>query len=208
MCWSSLGKTRSPPVKIMPSEKRGPTCTKLNTLLRTEPRQIIPLFRTERTKPIPYTLSNPLFSLKHSLCLVRSWCNNWLSVALALPWVRLTTHRTVTWISSISVSFWKSKRHFRNQTRQILEIDSVIWEIKRDKFWKSKVSFEKSNAANFGNRTRHILKSNSSNFGNQKCIWQIKRDKLWKSKLLLEKWNATIKTRGFFLLIIDKISKS
>ena len=57
-----------------------------------------------------------------------------------------------------------------------MEIKSVIWEIKRDKFWKSKVSFEKSNA---------------SNFGNQKCIWESKRDKLWKSKLFLEKSNAT-----------------
>ena len=142
MCWSSLGKTRSPPVKIMPSEKRGPTCTKLNTLLRTESRQIIPLFRTERTKPtdpIPYPGAHPLFSLKHSLCLVRSWCNNWLSVALALPWVRLTTHRTVTWISSISVSFWKSK---------------VLFE--KSNLRKSKVSFEKSNAINFGNQKCYL----------------------------------------------------
>ena len=54
--------------------------------------------------------------------------------------------------------------------RQILEIKSVIWEIKRDKFWKSKVSFEKSNA---------------SNFGNQKCIWEIKRDKLLQIKIVI-----------------------
>ena len=161
MCWSSLGKTRSPPVKIMPSEKRGPTCTKLNTLLRTESRQIIPLFRTERTKPIPYTLSgaHPLFSLKHSLCLLRSWCNNWLSVALTLPWVRLTTHRTVTWISSISVS-------------------CVIWEIKRDKFRKSKVSFEKSNATNFGNQKCHLRNQTRKTL-------EIKRIKFWKSKMHL-----------------------
>ena len=198
MCWSSLGKTRSPPVKIMPSEKRGPTCTKLNTLLRTESRQIIPLFRTERTKPIPYTLSNPLFSLKHSLCLVRSWCNNWLSVALALPWVRLTTHRTVTWISSISVSFWKSKMSFEKSNP--INFGN-----------QKKVSFEKSNAGD------KLWKSNASNFGNQKCIWEIKRDRLWKSKLLLEKSNATnLKSTWHnknqkdvsFLLIIDKIPKS
>ena len=47
---------------------------------------------------------------------------------------------------------------------------SVISEIKRDKFWKSKVSFEKSNASNFRNQTRQILeiknafeKSNATN---------------------------------------------
>ena len=167
MCWSSLGKTRSPPVKIMPSEKRGPTCTKLNTLLRTEPRQIIPLFRTERTKPIPYTLSgaHPLFSLKHSLCLLRSWCNNWLSVALTLPWVRLTTHRTVTWISSISVSFWKSK-----------------------------MSFEKSNPINFGNQKKCHLRNQTpaTNFG-------IKRVKFWKSKMHLR--NQTRQTLEIKIVI-------
>ena len=64
-----------------------------------------------------------------------------------------------------------------------MEIKSVIWEIKRDKFWTSKLSFEKSNASNFGNQnchlrnqTRQILeiknpieKSNAKNFGNEKC---------------------------------------
>ena len=184
MCWSSLGKTRSPPVKIMPSEKRGPTCTKLNTLLRTEPRQIIPLFRTERTKPIPYTLSgaHPLFSLKHSLCLLRSWCNNWLSVALTLPWVRLTTHRTVTWISSISVSFWKSK-----------------------------MSFEKSNPINFGNQKRHLANQTpATNFGNQTCqILEIK-NAFEKSNTtnLKSKWHNKNQKDFSFLLIIDKIPKS
>ena len=98
-----------------------------------------------------------LFSLKHSLCLVRSWCNNWLSVALALPWVRLTTHRTVTWISSISVSFWKSK-----------------------------LLFEKSNA---------------TNFGNQKCHLRNQTRQILEIKM-------TLKPKGFFRLIIDKISKS
>ena len=53
-----------------------------------------------------------------------------------------------------------------------------------DKFWKSKVLFEKSNAINFGNQkchlrnqTRQILeirnafeKSNATNFGNQNCF--------------------------------------
>ena len=175
MCWSSLGKTRSPPVKIMPSEKRGPTCTKLNTLLRTEWRQIIPLFRTERTKPIPYTLSNPLFSLKHSLCLVRSWCNNWLSVPLALPWVRLTTHRTVTWISSISVSFWKSK---------------VLFE--KSNLRKSKVSFEKSNAINFGNQKCHLRNQTRQ-------ILEIKRVKFWKSKMHLR--NQTRQTLEIKIVI-------
>ena len=97
------------------------------------------------------------------------------------PWVSYNTpsieliqygrRPTVTWISSVSVSF---KCHLRNRTRQILEIKSVIWEIKRDKFWKSKVSFEKSNASNFRNQTRQILeiknafeKSNATNFKNQ-----------------------------------------
>ena len=34
---------------------------------------------------------------------------------------------------------------FEKSNGQILEIKSVISEIKRDKFWKSKVSFQKSN---------------------------------------------------------------
>ena len=55
-----------------------------------------------------------------------------------------------------------------------------------DKFWKSKVLFEKSNAINFGNQkchlrnqTRQILeiknafeKSNATNFQNQNCYWR------------------------------------
>ena len=159
MCWSSLGKTRSPPVKIMPSEKRGPTCTKLNTLLRTESRQIIPLFRTT-SSPGLFPRAHPLFSLKHSLCLLRSWCNNWLSVALPLPWVRLTTHRTVTWISSISVSFWKSK---------------VLFE--KSNLRKSKVSFEKSNAINFGNQKCHLRNQTRQILEIKSVIWEIKRAK-------------------------------
>ena len=81
------------------------------------------------------------------------------------------------------VKFWNSN-------------SSVIWEIRRHKFWKSKVSFQKSNV---------------SNFRNQKCNWEIKRNKLWKWKVLFEKSNATnlkSKPKGFFLLIVEKISKS
>ena len=46
-----------------------------------------------------------------------------------------------------------------------------ILEIKRDKVWKSKMSFEKSNAINFGNQTHQTL--------------EIKRVKFWKSKMHL-----------------------
>ena len=98
------------------------------------------------------------------------------------------------------INFGHQNCHLRNQTRQILEIKTVIWEIKRVKFWKSKLSFEKSNA---------------SNFRNQKSNWEIKREKLWKWKVLFEKSNATNlkskwqwKPKAYFLLIVDKISKS
>ena len=57
---------------------------------------------------------------------------------------------------SNAANFGNQKCHLRNQARQILEIKSVIREIKRDKFWKSKVSFEKSNATNFGNQKCHL----------------------------------------------------
>ena len=53
-------------------------------------------------------------------------------------------------------NFGNQTCHLRNQTRQSLEIKSVICEIKRDKFWKSKVLFEKSNAINFGNQKCHL----------------------------------------------------
>ena len=57
---------------------------------------------------------------------------------------------------SNAINFGNEKCHLRNQTRQILEIKSVIGEIKRDKFWKSKVLLEKSNAINFGNQNDTI----------------------------------------------------
>ena len=42
--------------------------------------------------------------------------------------------------------------------------------MKRDKFWKSKVLFDKSNAINFGNQTRQTLEIKI-------VIREIKRDK-------------------------------
>ena len=65
----------------------------------------------------------------------------------------------------------------------ILEIESVIWEIK---FRKSKVSFEKSNAIKFGNQ-KCYLRNQISEI--KSVIWEIKRDKIWKSKVLFEKSN-------------------
>ena len=57
------------------------------------------------------------------------------------------------------------------------------------KFWKSKVSFKKSN--------RHILKIKSAiseikqtNFGNQKCHLRNQTDKFWKSKVSFKKTNG------------------
>ena len=59
-----------------------------------------------------------------------------------------------------------------NQTPQILEIKSVIWEIKRDKYWKSKVvSWEIK---------RDILEIKSVS-----VIWEIKRDKFRNQKCYL-----------------------
>ena len=72
------------------------------------------------------------------------------------PWVGLTTLRHCH----------VDKIH----TCLILEIKNAIWEIKRDKFWKSKVSFEKWNVTNFGNqKCMSFEKSNATNFVNQKC---------------------------------------
>ena len=53
----------------MPSEKRGPTCTKLNTLLRTESRQIIPLLNREDETHTLYLIrgTSPIFTETLSL---------------------------------------------------------------------------------------------------------------------------------------------
>ena len=92
------------------------------------------------------------------------------------PWVGFTTHRNCH-VDKIHISLLLE---IKNQMRQILEIKSVIWEIKRDKFRKSKVSFEKSNDLIL--KIKHVLKeskaeileiknavekSNASSFGNQ-----------------------------------------
>ena len=45
-------------------------------------------------------------------------------------------------------------------------------------FWKSKVSFEKSNAINFGNQKCHLRNQTRQ-------ILEIKRLKVWKSKMHL-----------------------
>ena len=66
----------------------------------------------------------------------------------------------------------------------------VIWKIKREKFWKSKASFEKSSATNFLNQNCHLRNQT--------------RQFLKKKKCHLRNQNDTIKTKRIFLLIIDK----
>ena len=58
-----------------------------------------------------------------------------------------------------------------------MEIKSVIWEIKRDKFWTSKLSFEKSNASNFGNQNCHLRNQTRQILEIKTVIWEIKRVK-------------------------------
>ena len=93
------------------------------------------------------------------------------------PWVGLTTHRNCH-VDKIHISL-------------ILEIKNAIWEIKRDKFWKSKVSFEKSNETNFGNQKCHLRNQRRQLLEIKSVIWEIKRDKFRKSKLPFDKSNAT-----------------
>ena len=73
----------------------------------------------------------------------------------------------------------------------IWKIKSAILEIKRDKFWKSEVPFEKSNATNFGNQKCNLRNQTRQILEIRSVIWEIKRDKFWKSKVPFEKSNAT-----------------
>ena len=105
---------------------------------------------------------------------------------------------------SNATNFGNQTCHLRNQTRQILEIKRTNFgnqtchlRNQTDKFWKSKVSFEKSNATNFGNQTCHlrnqtrqILEIKRTNFGNQTCHLRNQTDKFWKSKVSFEKSNT------------------
>ena len=162
----------------------------------------ISLFRTERRKP-PLGNPNPIrrhIPIFHQNTFAASFGRvvtiDWVSPR---PWVELTTHRNCH----------VDKIHIRISL--ILEIKNAIWEIKRDKFWKSKMAFEKSKETSFGNQkyhlinqTRQILEIKSviwevkrshfenqtcteriklGNFGNQKCSWEIKRVKFWKSNI-------------------------
>ena len=161
-------------------KKRGPTCAKLYTLLRTDSRQIIPLFRTERTKPIPYSLSrgtSPFFSKTHSL--PRSAVMLQLTECPPALAVSKVYHPQNCHVNIIHICL-------------ILESKSVIWEIKRDKFRKSKVSFEISNATNFGNRKCHLRNQTQQTL-------EIKRVKFWKSNMHLR--NQTQQTLEIKIVI-------
>ena len=160
----------------------------------------ISLFRTERTKP-PLGNPNPIrrhIPIFHQNTFAASFGRvvtiDWVSPR---PCVGLTTHRNCH-VDKIHISL-------------ILAIKNAIWEIKRDKFWKSKVSFEKSNETSFGNQKCHLINQTRQiseiksviweikrphfenqtfterikrgNFGNQKCSWEIKHDKFWKSNI-------------------------
>ena len=61
-----------------------------------------------------------------------------------------------------------------------------------DKFWKSKVLFEKSNAINFGNQKCHLRNQTRQ-------ILEIKRVKFWKSKMHLR--NQTRQTLKIKIVI-------
>ena len=157
----------------------------------------ISLFRTERTKP-PLGNPNPIrrhIPIFHQNTFAASFGRvvtiDWVSPR---PCVGLTTHRNCH-VDKIHISLILE---IKNQTRQILEIKSVIWEIKRDKFWKSKVPFEKSNDLIL--KIKHLLKesnaeileiknavekSNTTSFGNQILAGK-------------SKWNT--KTKNIFLL--------
>ena len=65
-----------------------------------------------------------------------------------------------------------------------------ILEIKRDKVWKSKVSFAKSNATNCGNQKCYLRNQTRQILEIKRVICKIKRDKFWKSKVVFEKSNA------------------
>ena len=89
------------------------------------------------------------------------------------------------------------------RTCLILEIKNAIWEIKRDKFWKSKVSFEKSNATNFGNQKcqnqKHYLRNQMTLFWKLNIYWKNQTGKFWKSKMHLR--NQTRQTLEIKIVI-------
>ena len=70
------------------------------------------------------------------------------------------------------------------ETNEILEIKSVIWEIKCDKFWKS-------NVTKFGNQKCHLRNQMRQIVEIKSVIWEIKCDKFWKSKVSFEKSKAS-----------------
>ena len=134
----------------------------------------ISLFRTERTKP-PLGNPNPIrrhIPIFHQNTFAASFGRvvtiDWVSPH---PWVELTTHRNCH-VDKIHISLILE---IKNQTRQILEIKSVIWEIKRDKFRKSKVPFDKSKATNFGNQKCHLINQTRQISEIKSVIWEIKR---------------------------------
>ena len=142
----------------------------------------ISLFRTERTKP-PLGNPNPIrrhIPIFHQNTFAASFgrvvTTDWVSPR---PCVGLTTHRNCH-VDKIHISLILE---IKNQTRQILEIKSVIWEIKRDKFRKSKVPFDKSKATNFWKSKVPFHKSNATNFGNQKCHLRNQTTSFWKSNM-------------------------
>ena len=166
-------------------------------MIKLLPSQIVSLFTTERTRPPlgnPYPIQRhiPFSSLKHPGCLVRSWCDHWLSVPPSLSRAYLRNSHS----DKIHISF-------------ILEIKNAIWEIKLNKFWKSEVSFEKTNDSL---KIEHLLKESNGfkrgNFGNQKYSWQIKRVKFWKSNISWKIKMKHLKPKIHFSLIKEKISKS
>ena len=124
----------------------------------------ISLFRTERTKP-PLGNPNPIrrhIPIFHQNTFAASFGRvvtiDWVSPR---PCVGLTTHRNCH-VDKIHISL-------------ILEIKNAIWEIKRDKFWKSKVSFEKSNETSFGNQKCHLVNQTRQISEIKSVIWEIKR---------------------------------
>ena len=87
------------------------------------------------------------------------------------------------------------KNAFQRAYSTNVEIISVHLVIKIEKFWKSnssRVSFEKSNAKNFGNQKCHLR-------NHTRQTLEIKRVKFWKSKMHLR--NQTRKTLEIKIVI-------
>ena len=133
----------------------------------------ISLFRTERTKP---PLGNPNPIRRHILIFHQNTFAASFGRVVTIDWVSprpcvgLTTHRNCH-VDKIHISL-------------ILEIKSAIWLIKSDKFWKSKVPFDKSNATNLGNQKCH-LRNQTTSFWKSNMYWKNQTRKFWKSKMQL-----------------------